>query len=342
MRYTISYPQYAVNIQENVGLYKHIYLSLDKQFPISIDQLKVRNGITNWEIVFKSGLIEAYKNKCIYCKKIEHNMECFYYKCEEFSLFLSTYEDWLIKLRSNQTIYIEVDSDTTAFFVIRKILNQISRYENGIRNNVLLHSSCLVKNNKGIAFTGKKGAGKTTILMNLLLNEKCGYKYLGNDIIAVDSHLKAYAVYSKIGVGAETLANLNRQKETNISIRNQKYYYDLGEFLEVFKISCLNSAQLSAIFILDCSHSEEFSCRLCDPEEAVMKIRDDVLQEGKHDELSDHPDWLNIRSQITEFVDVDDVSKHIVNMVPCHLIRYNLQCKEHYVNISEIIQEITR
>lgn len=61
------------------------------------------------------------------------------------------------------------------------ILNSMSKlFENS--GYFVLHSSCVEKNNKAVAFSGKKGAGKTQTLINLL---QSGYHMVTNDKLAL-------------------------------------------------------------------------------------------------------------------------------------------------------------
>lgn len=342
MQYIINYPYYNVYIRENEGLYKYLFRNLGIQFPMSETESVLETSPTSWLIEFSQGLIMKYRKKCIHHLKMEHNLDCFYCQSDEFSLYMSLTYEWIIQLFYNNTIYVEVDSAMTAYFIIRKILHQISRYENHIKKHVLLHASCLVKNNQGYVFMGEKGMGKTTVMMNLLVNFEGEYKYLGNDITVLDKQLLLYAIYSKVGIGAATIDFINQEKYNKYPIYDKnKYYYDLGEFSECFRIEYVNTARLSAIFILCNSDSETFSCSMCDPSIAAQKLCTNILLDGKHDELSDHPDWLNLRGSEFSIIDIDSICRKITEEIPCYLINYRLSRRNDYYEINKLIHMIS-
>jgi hypothetical protein len=344
MHFVIDYLYYKVKIQEDIGLYNHLKSGLAKQFKVYEGDNDFVENSSYWSIVFTEGLFSEYKEFCKEKVKIEHNIFAEVYETDEYSVFLSDRGDWIIKINADNSISVEVDNDCTAYFITRKILFQISRFENNKNENVLLHSSSLVCNNKGFAFVGKKGAGKTTILMNLLLNNKNSFYYLGNDIVAIDKHKMLYAMFSKVGIGTGSLEFINKNMEKKYPILDEsKYYYDMQTFYETFGLKSINAAPLTAVFIIENSSSDSFKCVKSEGLQAVDKIRSEIMQDGKHEELSDHPNWL-IKSQVNDREEccLDDVCNEISETIPCYFLEFNMTSEEHFNKLSQFIRDLSR
>lgn len=341
MQYIIDYLYYKVSFKENIGLYKKFRQNIGMHFGIS--EIHTLNKVENlWKIEIQSGILDQYQN--VHAKKIkfEHNLEGFFYEQNDARIFISINEDWIIKFLYEQSlILIDAVNVESSYFIILKILKQISRYENYIRNHILLHASCIVKQGEGYVFMGEKSAGKTTVMVNLLKNNQDKYQYLGNDIVILDKKLTIYSIFSKVGIGAATLEFLNERRENKIPIRNaNKYYYELKDFIDIFQVECTNKAELAGIFIL--SKSNIFHCDLIQTDKVEGLIKAHILLDGKDEELTDHPDWMQLMPLSNEKISLENICKEISQLIPCYNVQYRINCREDYEQIDSIIQTVKR
>jgi len=338
MYYIIQYPLYSVTIHEAVGLYSHIAENIGKQFGIRCLEVDDASDLSGWKISLDVGTILIDKTKEWVEKKIEHNIVSLYREENGSRYYVSPRNDWAVSIDENLKIKATVDNDLTAYYITKKILHQISRYENNVNKECLLHASCIVHEKKAFAFVGNKGAGKTTLLLNMLIRNKDSFCYLGNDILALDYSGNVYAMYSKIGIGTGTIDYLNRNLGTAFPILDdEKFYFELGDFLDACEVKCSDRSSLAGIFIITNSVSEELKCTALNKEDMLGLLEENLLKEGKDKELSDHPNWLFDLKNLDDNIELDKVKDYIVSNVNCYSLEYDRENSEHCKAIANLI-----
>ncbi len=121
-----------------------------------------------------------------------YNSAPFIEYCEEICKIHFKHAKYILNLKNN-SIYSESDSLSNVFLSLFNIPYSIMLSNNGY---ILLHSSSCVYNNKLVVFVGKKGAGKSTILLKSAMQ---GSRFYSDDTLMIDSTVTTIYAYKAPG-----------------------------------------------------------------------------------------------------------------------------------------------
>lgn len=232
-----------------------------------------------------------------------------------------------------------VNSSYMVMRIIRSLILKISSNGEG----VFLHASAVVLNNKAIAFTGPKKAGKTTAMLAML--EYTDYSPLTNDKLLVkkdnNNIMRVLGFPIRAGIRSGTLDVSKDICARLFSLPKNDDFDDkiikitMDHLAEIYDKKSQQSADLEAIFIpIFCPNVTEPQINLLEPEKAKSFLCQCTLNSFHEIE----PLQTSIQDY---FLDSDLDAREIEVDIPVFEIRYNsLTCKKAMYEIISTLRLI--
>ena len=165
-------------------------------------------------------------------KKIHYSPYVIFRACPAHISFLGNmcviycddiFENYILVVKQNEHQVLVVKKCVTTnkreIRIIGHIINEIIALNSYFKGYKKVHAAACQINGKGVLIQGEKRAGKTTLLMQLLIN---GALFLNNDITRIfEKSIDDFEIYawpSKVNIGLGTLNDCETLKENLLNI----------------------------------------------------------------------------------------------------------------------------
>lgn len=142
--------------------------------------------------------------------QLEHDMAGFKGQNRQESWFLEAKRQWAVYINHKERQVHAWVSQDDPFNFARKLIRQIVSSEHQKAGAALIHASAVEYNGGAYVFAGDKGAGKTTVMMNLIAAGSA--MYLGNDAVLLTPEARAVPVLAGPFVGLGTLGGIDKYR----------------------------------------------------------------------------------------------------------------------------------
>lgn len=211
--------------------------------------------------------------------KTKSENKCIYYYIQKNNIKILTEID-------SKTVYVSGEDLYDIFiYIYETLLSGFIEYSGGIQ----FHAACCQWKNKGYLITGKSGAGKTTLMFNIIKN---GGTFNSNDRVAIfqnEGDIVAYSIPIPVNIPIKMMRELEVWKDRELvknADNNTKIRFLVSEIDQIFSRKIVTT-KIEKIIIVNYSD--------CDPEYEVISNQnpEDYLEVlTPFDE--NHPKWLPI------------------------------------------------
>jgi hypothetical protein len=304
------------------------------------------NAVTDWTFkIAESKLLE----ECIrntngsVLLQLEHDMAGFKGQKHKESWFLDEEQQWAVYINHKERqVHAWVSQDPFNF--ARKIIRQMVSSEHQKAGAALIHASAVEYNGRAYIFAGDKGAGKTTVMMNLIAAGNA--QYLGNDAILLTPEAKAVPVLAGPYVGLGTLDGIDKYRSlipskfaAGLEARNSSDYevsiqkkisFALEEVEKLLSTTISQGADIKAIiFPTLIRNSKSVEVEMISADTGVL-----LLQEQLMHDPNDHQNWLEINPK-PDVASLKESIKRYTAHTPMFKMQFGTECSKELIDVFQ-------
>ncbi|OMG51335.1 hypothetical protein BK140_01365 [Paenibacillus macerans] len=269
--------------------------------------------------------------------QLEHDMAGFKGQNRQESWFLEAKRQWAVYINHKERQVHAWVSQDDPFNFARKLIRQIVSSEHQKAGAALIHASAVEYNGGAYVFAGDKGAGKTTVMMNLIAAGSA--MYLGNDAVLLTPEARAVPVLAGPFVGLGTLGGIDKYRclipskfaaalearessDYEASVQ-KKISFALEEVERLLSTTISKGANIKAIVFPTLIRKTESI--------EVEKISADtgaqLLQEQLMYDPNDHQNWLEINPK-PDVIALKQHVKRYTDHTPMFRMRFGRESKD--------------
>jgi hypothetical protein len=314
---------------------------------IQYQNFECKKKIEKTDFTVIIGEFKTDTNNCIILDDNFYVKENYIY-CKQDSYKIAKWRFEITGFEKKETI-IKISCNTIGeIFIGAYLIDFIIQFKLAEKGYLIIHASCVNKNNKGYIFSGRGGGGKTTIALKMI---EQGFNFLGDNFIIIHDGI-AFSFLSQLNIFTYNLTRnmkkrLNFKEKTKLKLKNIIYKFTLG-YAKIF--SQFNPKSIFTNSIIDQSKIDKIFLLLPKKLINIKSIKKEELIQ--HIIFNQKLDFLFFDKYITEYSNVfpnsnfslywkiykDELEKQITNDIIIYKMEIPKKIDEKIINyINEVI-----